>query len=186
MRAFLGLSLPEDVRASLAALQRALAASQADVKWVEPPNLHVTLTFLDEISDAQRHAIERLVARVAGHEEPFLLGLGSLGAFPSLESPRVVWVGLTEGSARLARLAEAIEREGGAISLGRGERSFAPHLTLGRVRSPRRRDALAQQLRTAAWQPPAPWRVTAVTFYQSILTANGPRYAMLAEVPLTG
>jgi len=184
MRAFLGLALPEEVRASLAALQRRLAASQADVKWVEPSNLHVTLTFLGDISDVQRQAVERLTARVAGGDAPFELGLGSLGAFPSLEAPRVVWVGLTDGAKRLAHLADAIEREGGALSLRREERAFSPHLTIGRVRSSQRREALAQQLRTAAWQPPPPWRVSSVTLYESVLGSVGPRYTVLAELPL--
>ena len=186
MRAFLGIALPRGVQQSLAALQGELATSHADVKWVEPPNLHVTLKFLDEISEAQRRTIEALLARVAGREESFLLGLGAVGAFPSVESPRVIWVGLTEGKERVAHLAERIEQESSAILLRREERPFSAHLTLGRVRSPRGRGALTQRLRAAMWQPPPPWSVSTVTLYQSVLRSDGPRYTVLADVPLTG
>ena len=186
MRAFLALSLPDDVRQSLASLQRELAASEADVKWVEPSNLHVTLKFLDEISEAQRQTVEALLVRMAGREEPFGLGLGGVGAFPSIESPRVVWVGLTEGKERVSRLAEQIEQESSAILLRREDHPFSPHLTLGRVRSPRGRAVLTQHLRTTSWQPPPPWNVSTLTLYQSLLSPAGPHYTVLADVPLTG
>ena len=186
MRAFLGVSLPEKIRSLLEQLQRALAESEADVKWVEPSNLHVTLAFLDEISEAQRQAVEALLARVAEREESFLLGLGAVGAFPSVESPRVVWVGLTEGKERVVHLAERIGQEGAAIRLRREERPLSPHLTLGRVRSPRGRVALTHRLRTTPWQPPPPWNVSTLTLYHSILHPAGPHYAVLADIPLTG
>ena len=184
MRAFLGIALPKSVQESLAALQGELATSRADVKWVEPANLHLTLRFLDEISDAQCHAIEALLARIATHEEPFSLRLEGVGAFPSVDAPRVIWVGLAEGREVVARMAAAIEQEGAAIPLRREERPFSSHLTLGRVRSPKQHDALTQRLRTTMWQLPPPWRVSKLTLYQSVLSPAGPRYTVLADIPL--
>ncbi len=186
MRAFVGMSLPDDVRASLGTLQRTLEVSAADVKWVEPANLHVTIKFLDEITEEQRQAIEGLLARVAEHERPFPLGLEGIGAFPSLTSPRVVWVGLTTGKEHVARIAQAVEAGTAAMSLRREERPFSPHLTLGRVRSSRHQQRLVQQLRELAWAPPAPWQVQTLTLYQSVLSASGPRYTVLTELLLGG
>ena len=184
MRAFIGIALPPVVRSSLATLQRQLAASRADVKWVEPANLHVTLKFLDEISDDQRQAVIALLARVAEAVAPFPLGLEGLGAFPSVMSPRILWVGLAEGREAAAHLGEMIEQAGRATSLRREERPFAAHLTIGRVRSARHLHELAHRLRSAAWQPPPPWRVTSLTLYQSRLGSEGPRYTLLADLPL--
>ncbi|MBI3021456.1 MAG: RNA 2',3'-cyclic phosphodiesterase [Candidatus Omnitrophica bacterium] len=185
MRAFIGIPLPPDVRSSLSRLQRELAASGADVKWVRPAQVHVTLKFLGEISEGERHAIEALVARVAASETPFAIRLNAFGAFPSLTAPRVVWVGVGEGGEAVARLTEAIEREGVAIPLRKEERAFSPHITLGRVRSPRGRQALVAALRDARWDPPPPpWRVSSVTLYQSVLRPEGPQHTVLAEFPL--
>ena len=185
MRAFLAISLPPDVRGALALLQQELAQSQADVKWVEPDNLHVTLKFLGEITEEQRQAIEAMLRNIAEKEEPLTLSVKELGAFPSAAAPRVVWVGLDEGRERVIRMAEAIEREGAALALLKEERPFASHVTLGRVRSPRHRHELTQRLQHAQWVPPAPWRVKAVTLYQSTLNASGPTYTPLTEVPLS-
>lgn len=197
MRAFIGIALPDGVRTRLAILQQQLDASRADVKWVEPSNLHVTLKFLDEITQEQRLTVEALLGRVAGHERAFILELGHAGAFPSIDAPRVVWVGLEQGKETVVRLAQAIEREGQAIPLRRArpgtgpsrageERPFAAHVTLGRVRTPRNRAALTQRLHETDWQPPASWYVTALTLYQSVLSSAGSRYSVLAEVPFSG
>ena len=184
MRAFIGIWLPDEARRAVAHLQNELAASQADVKWVDPPLLHLTLKFLDEISETQRVAVEQLLFRIA-HEEPsFQLELKGVGAFPSSRAPRVVWAGIEEGKAAVTRIAEAIEREGAAISLRKEERPFSAHLTIGRVRSLRGRSALAQQLETIRWEPPAPWRVSSLTLYQSVLSSSGPTYTALADFRL--
>ena len=168
----------------MARLQRELARSEADVKWVEPENLHVTLKFLDEVTEEQRQGVEAALARVAGSEAPFSLGLDQLGAFPSMSAPRVIWVGLGEGRDTARRIAEAIEREVAALSLLKEERPFAAHITLGRVRSPRGRQALVHQLAGVRWESLPPWRVTSLALCRSELSSAGPHYTMLADIPL--
>lgn len=184
MRAFIGIDLPEAVRESLGALQRELAESHADVKWVEPANLHITLKFLGEISEEQRREVEALLKRLAAQTPRFLVSLEGVGAFPSIRAPRVVWVGISQGSNAVTGLAESIERESAALGFQREEREFAPHLTLGRVRSGRQRRELTQRLETLTWTPLPAWSASTVTLYQSVLSAAGPRYSVLAEVPL--
>ncbi|MBI3321626.1 MAG: RNA 2',3'-cyclic phosphodiesterase [Candidatus Omnitrophica bacterium] len=186
MRAFIGIALPDDIRGALAVLQQELAGAQADVRWVLASHLHVTLKFLGEMTDAQRQAVEALLERVAARESAFLLGLSGAGAFPSIQAPRVVWVGLSEGREAVARIGQAIEDEIRLIGLRREDRPLTPHLTLGRVRSSKRRSALTQRLQESAWEVPSPWRVTSLTLYQSVLGSAGPRYTVLAEVPLRG
>ena len=184
MRAFLALTLPDEIRRSLTALQRELSHAGADVKWVETPNLHVTLKFLGEISDEQRQSVEQLLREVARDETAFALGLDRVGAFPSLSSPRVVWVGLGEGTARAGRLAERLEQGCRGLGMQQEERPFAAHVTLGRVRSPRGTHELVVALKAASWNPPGPWTVEVVTLYQSALSSHGPNYNVLAEVSL--
>ena len=186
MRAFLALTLPDDIRRSLNVLQQELAQSGADIKWVEPQNLHVTLKFLGEITDEQRRGVEQLLGEAARNEAAFTLGLVRAGAFPSLSSPRVVWVGLGEGKERAVRIAERIEERCGLLGLPKEDRPFAAHVTLGRVRTTRRQAELARALRECAWRAPAPWTITTLTLYQSVLGSGGPAYTVLADAPLTG
>lgn len=184
MRAFIAVTLPEEIRRALSALQQALAGAGADVKWVAPHHLHVTLRFLGEITDDQRQAVEEMLRRVAGGVAPFEVRLVGVGAFPSVAAPRVVWVGIVEGREALSQLADAIERERAPIGLLDEARPFAAHVTLGRVRSPRRRQTLSERLTTLTWDAPPAWRVASLTLYQSTLTPSGPTYTVLATVPL--
>ena len=184
MRAFIGISLPDEARRSLAALQQELEQSRADVKWVEPEQLHVTLKFLDEISDAQQSQIAQFLSRLAQQQPTFSIDLKAIGAFPSLNNPRILWVGVGEGTSQVIRLAGAIEEEARACSLRQEERPYSAHVTIGRVRSARHLQELIQQLSAVSWQPPTPWQVASLTFYHSVLSSAGPAYAVLAEVPL--
>lgn len=48
MRTFIAIELPKNIRDSLEKLQEQLKKSEADVKWVAPDNMHLTLKFLGE------------------------------------------------------------------------------------------------------------------------------------------
>ena len=186
MRAFLAITLPIDVQDALSDLQQTLAASHAKVKWVAPENLHITMKFLGSITEERRQAVAAMLRRVAQHEEPFPLGVDAgVGAFPSMTAPRVIWAGLSTGKEVVTRLADAIEREGEALAFTKDDRPFSAHVTLGRVRSPKHRHALVQALQECAWKAPAPWRVTSLTLYQSVLGSDGPTYSVLEDAPLT-
>jgi 2'-5' RNA ligase len=183
MRAFIAVELPEAVRAALAHVQQALAASRADVKWVEPENLHLTMRFLGEISDAQGEAVKQLVERVAASGPPVTMNLRELGAFPSVGAPRVIWVGVEQGRDDLTRLAEQIEEGCRGLGLSAEPRPFAAHVTLGRVRSPKRRRELSDALARLTWEPPPPWDARALTLFQSVLSSSGPRYTPIVQAP---
>lgn len=186
MRAFIAMALPDEVRLALTELQRDLATSRADVKWVGQSQLHLTLRFLGEVTDEQRGAVERLLAQVGQRHAPFSLRLNGVGAFPSPGAPRVVWVGVTEGQAEVTQLAKTLEEGIQVLGLPKAERPFSAHVTLGRVRSPRRRKPLTALLAEAPWQPPAAFRVEAMRLYQSVLSPHGPHHTVLADVLLTG
>ena len=181
MRAFIAVELPDAVRSELARLQAELARAQADVKWVEESNLHVTMRFLGEITEAQRQAIESLLAGVARSRAPIDAALSEVGTFPERGMPRVIWVGIGQGADQLSRLAEEIERGLVALSIPDEERRFVAHMTLGRVRSPKAGDVLRQRLTQTRWMPPAPFRIERVTLFQSTLGRTGPVYTALAR-----
>ena len=185
MRTFIGIPLPDEQRASLVRLQQQLLASGADVRWVASEAIHVTLKFLGEIDDTQRQAIAQALQEIGKQTPSFALGLDGVGAFPSTSAPRVIWVGIGEGAEPLTRLAGAIEGAVGALVCRQEPRPFSPHITLGRVRSSRGRAALTARLRNLAWSPLSSWRVSAYQLYQSVLSPTGPRYTVLAEIPLT-
>lgn len=184
MRAFIALRLPEEIRASLKALQQELAAAGADVKWVEPHNVHVTLKFLDEITELQRQAVVQRLRGIGAATPPFVAQLAQPGAFPSWSAPRVIWIGIEPGDQPMSALAAQIDEAAGGMGIAKEPRPFTAHVTIGRVRSARGLRELSAKIRGLRWQPPNPWMVSTVTLYQSRLSASGPTYAVLDEIPL--
>ncbi len=183
MRAFLAVELPADIRRALTHLQSQLAQPRADVKWTEEANLHVTMRFLGEITEQQRQGLEEMLRGAASHHPVATIQLTGLGAFPSLESPRILWIGVGEGKDWLTQLAGEFERELVLLGFAKEERPFAAHVTLGRVRSPRGRAQLMAAMRESAWRPPEPFCATHLTLFQSTLTSAGARYTPLASFP---
>lgn len=148
---------------------------------------HLTLLFLGEIPTERVGPIGAALTPVGAAVAPFVLTLEGVGAFPSAERPRVVWVGATEGAAELVELArqvrEALRGEGTVAP----ESTFVPHLTLFRVRSglDRRR---AEEILTGRVPPPPPRRIRVGEFVlkESVLSSRGATHRTVATFALRG
>ncbi|HLC19080.1 MAG TPA: RNA 2',3'-cyclic phosphodiesterase, partial [Thermodesulfobacteriota bacterium] len=78
----------------LAELQAALDKGFSRVSWVRPANIHLTMKFLGEVEESRIDELSRELEAAARDTRPFTLSAGGVGGFPSLKSPRVLWVGL--------------------------------------------------------------------------------------------
>src|SRR5438477_564251 len=88
---------------------RSSASAGTRVKWVEPENLHVTLLFLGEVDEREVPAVCRAVEAVARQTPAFPMTVAGLSAFPTVRRPRTLIVPVTEGSAELVALHDALE-----------------------------------------------------------------------------
>jgi 2'-5' RNA ligase len=176
--------LPEAVRAGLAAEIDRLRHVARGVGWVAPENLHVTLKFLGEVAPPRLEEVARALAGVAATAPAFPLEVVGLGAFPSVTRARVVWAGLGDGAQPLAALARAVDEALGRLGFEREARPFGGHVTLGRVREPRRAPALARALQESTRY--GRFRVTRVTLMRSDLSPKGARYTAVDAWALTG
>jgi RNA 2',3'-cyclic 3'-phosphodiesterase len=185
VRTFIAVGLDKSVRDRVLALQEALAGTGAEVKWVEPENLHVTLLFLGEVDDRDLPAVCRVAAECAGRQAPFTMSVEHAGCFPNPRRPRTLWVGAGQGTQELVALHDALEPP--LLELGcyrREERQYTPHVTLGRVKGDRSTDPLTQALtKNAKWQGGAT-EVREVLVLSSELTSQGPVYTVLSRAKL--
>lgn len=184
MRAFIAIELPEEIRSALAALQEKLKASGADVKWVEPQNIHLTLKFLGDIDDELREKIGAALCEVAASNQPFQAAVGLCGAFPNMDYPRVIWVGISEGDTQTKKIARELEDKLSKLGIAKEERAFACHITIGRVRSPSGKKnltrALADQAQNLAKLKPL-FNISKLTLFKSTLSSKGPVYLAQKE-----
>ncbi|MBI4500826.1 MAG: RNA 2',3'-cyclic phosphodiesterase [Gemmatimonadetes bacterium] len=142
MRLFIAVNFPDELRRGIWTASAPLRAAGLPVRWVEETALHLTLKFLGP-TDPGRIADIKAALEVATREtRPFTLPFDGFGAFPSVERPRVIWVGC-EGIPPLELMQHRLELEMERLGFEIEGRAFHPHLTLGRVQ----RDARAARLR---------------------------------------
>jgi RNA 2',3'-cyclic 3'-phosphodiesterase len=149
-----------------------------------PP--HLTLRFLGEIAPERVGAISAALRAGVADVPPFDLTMDGVGAFPSRERPRVVWVGATDGADRARDLAHRVDEALRTVGFEPEREVFVPHRTLFRVRSARDRARAAALLAGEGVPPPSRCRVDRVVLKESELGPRGARHRTLAEFPLAG
>jgi len=187
MRTFIAIELPQQIKTDLAKLQEQLKQSNADVKWVKPANIHLTLKFLGEIDEQQLNKIKQVIEENAAEKNTFKIRISSLGAFPHISSPRVIWVGLDSGDKETKEIAAALEEKIEKIGIPKEGRVFSSHITIGRVRSPKNKESLVKLLNKLAGNLTAEnleFSVNKITLFKSNLSPKGPTYEVLHQANL--
>jgi RNA 2',3'-cyclic 3'-phosphodiesterase len=168
VRAFVAVPLPEPLQQPVWKLCQELATTFPQVRWTRPQTLHLTLRFFAAIAEDSLETIGEIMLSVGRSIAPFQLRLQGVGAFPSAQRPRVIWLGILD-AAPLLSLQRLLDDELTRAGLPGDDRPFAPHLTLGRQRGGRA-EPLPAQYRTLAC---GNWPVTELVLYESRLTPGG-------------
>lgn len=190
MRLFVAADVDADTRAEIVRLRTALRARLLDlpspprVGWIRDDQMHLTLRFLGEQTDA---AADRIRAALGpGLPIPaFDLRLARLGTFPSGRRPRVIWLGSDDdaGAQAVTALADAVRNRLVAIAGSGDARATRAHVTIGRVRDAGVRVDWPAVL---AVEPVAATctRIDQVTLYRSQLSPRGATYTALCRANL--
>jgi RNA 2',3'-cyclic 3'-phosphodiesterase len=181
LRIFVAAPVPAD---RLGALGEALGPLQARIegaRWLAPDAQHVTLNFLGSIPADSLGEIEAAVAESAARAAPGWLAFDGLGAFPGRHRARVLWAGLADDTALLARLAAELSKRFAPLGFSSERRPFHPHLTLARFKTPARLDPAALETDLA---PIGRWRLDRIELWRTHLGSGGARYEVLSRWPL--
>ena len=184
LRVFIAIDVEDPLLLSrLERVKEAIVATGVPMKPVETQNLHLTLRFIGEVP---RYKVEEIIDQVLKpiRRERFTITLRGLGAFPSPSRPRVVWVGITEGSEVLESIHGEIERGLRGLGLQPSRERFVPHITLARIKGSRNIQALVRLLAEYSDYEFGSMTVTSIRLKKSTLTRRGPIYETLWEVPL--
>jgi 2'-5' RNA ligase len=191
VRLFVGIELEARLRAACAAAAQELDDRLREqrihlrVRWIPEHNLHITLWFLGEVADAQVAALSESLSR-AWNVPPFALTISGAGAFPPSGPPRIVWLGTTSGSDRVAAIHAELTTRLAPLGFEPERRPYHPHVTIGRIKEVDRGARRARAVFTGANLAPGSCDVTHVTLFQSRLSPAGARYEPLLRVPLMG
>jgi len=154
-----------------------------DAKPVEDENIHLTLRFLGDVEENLIPGIERAMESLASIP-PFRMRVRGVGVFPNLRSPRVVWVGVGEGSEILRSMRGILDRGLRGLKIYEDEHGFIPHITIVRVRGRANVDKLSRFVEENMDLDLGFSSVTKVVLKRSTLTPRGPIYSDVRRVLL--
>lgn len=187
MRTFIAIELPKEIQSFLSSLQQELKNTGADVRWVEPKNIHLTLKFLGEVDEENLSKINSILEDATKDKTSFNIRLAYVGAFPKISFPRVLWAGIDKGEREAKMIATLLEEKLEKIGFPKENRPFSSHITIGRVKSTLNRDKLVQGLKNLEnyfSAKNAQFSVSKITLFKSTLTPKGPIYDILKEANL--
>ncbi len=157
--------------------------AKGKIKWTDMEQSHITLKFLGQTDEELIPQIEQELAQIAIHTQPTTVKMQSIGVFPNMRRPRVLWLGLEENQI-LTQLASDIDLAMSGLGFQREERDFRPHITLGRIKFLPDRQALEHIIDKYSGYYFQDIPVRQIILYQSELMPQGPVYTALARFDL--
>ena len=185
LRLFVACELPDEVLDALSQVQDDLEGAGAEqLRWVRPEAIHITLKFLGNVQAA---LVDDVIASLSARIQPFALRLSPsrLGGFGGRRL-RVVWVGLDGQTRELSDLADTVEQALEPVGFPAERRSFAPHLTLARVReraSAAERERLSSLVESYRLPRLPAFSLSQAALIQSILGPGGATYRTISRFP---
>ena len=180
-RGFIAIDI--DASPKLIAFEKEISQTGADVKLVQPENIHITIKFLGDTNESHTNAIEQAMRASVQQVKPFSITLKGTGVFPNQKYIKVLWIGLTNTTA-IETIAKAIDVSLAPLGFPKEQRGFSAHLTVGRLKTARNKDQLLKVIEHYDKEEFSVQEIRSIVLKKSQLTPQGPIYSTLREVHL--
>ena len=129
MRLFTAITLPDFVRKELAVIQ----PRHPNIHLTPESQMHLTLRFIGDADKPKTRRVIQALSHVSF--PPFDLEIAGTGIFPRPRDPVILWAGVRYHPV-LTELYDFLQEELYRAGVPSENRSYHPHVTLGRIRIP--------------------------------------------------
>ena len=187
IRTFIGIKASQRVTNNVTSVINRLAATNDQYRWMVPENLHVTLNFVGDVVDIEVPELCKLLKEAVEPLESFDMSLQGVNGFNSAQEPRVLWIGVDEGTDSLKQLNKALGDVLHHWGVNKDRNEYVPHMTLGRLgRAGRWNDELLELVHKLRNHDGGFCHVSEVVVYSSYLDKGGPTYTPMARIKRKG
>lgn len=172
MRLFVALKTDLD-RNKVFSVEKVLMRRYHNVKWVDKDNLHLTLKFLGEVEELKSESVKAKLGNIAQRFTNFSFTYQGISAFPNKRRAKVIFVAVKDGE-KIIELMKIIDNDLSTLGFNR-EKSYVPHLTLGRARVPL--DISHSDVNFS----PLTVNASGLSLIKSTLTRYGPIYEVISQ-----
>ncbi|NWF76665.1 MAG: RNA 2',3'-cyclic phosphodiesterase [Nitrospirae bacterium] len=183
LRCFIAIVTPDSLKKQIIEMTDLLKKYDADIKWVNPENIHLTLKFLGNTPQSFLTKINETLNEAVLPYSPFYIKIYGTGVFPNKKHPRVIWIGIKD-SEILINLRNAIEQSISSLGYQKDEKEFKPHLTIGRVRSQKGIMHIINNLEDFKDKDFGSIYVDNIKLMKSDLKPKGAEYSCLYDIPI--
>ena len=183
IRTFIGIFPPSEIQSAIAAIQSTVKTENSPVRWESQSKFHITVKFLGDVAEKQLHQLHPLLDTSAETIPPFEITLFRVGCFPSVHSPKIVWIGSPENSnPEIVHCFNAVEEACAKAGFKKDERAFHPHITLGRVKG-KISENLIKTIENTTFEP-LKFPCTELLVMKSNLSPSGSTYSKQRTISL--
>jgi 2'-5' RNA ligase len=176
MRLFVAVDLPEELKNRLGKLIAELKRLEIlDANFAKPQQLHLTLKFLGETSEAKAADIREVLKAIASNTKKFPVSLKGIGHF----GQRVLWIGGI--SQELVKLAGKIDLAASKLGFEKEIREYAIHLTLARIKSIKSKEKFGEFLEKYSSAEFGIFDTKDIKLMRSTLSREGAIYEVVEE-----
>ena len=180
-RLFLAINFPETVLNEVYTIQQELKQhnKQPGIAWVEKGNIHLTVFFIDEVSEDLVPTIIDALEKNVPKTKFSLFVRPEIGGFPNSKRPKVVFVKVND-SEKLRGLVNAVEKALYSLHIPERDNLFHPHITLAKIK-----DAVFFATGTAITIRNNESPVESIDLMESVLMPTGSKYLLVKKIALT-
>ena len=180
MRTFLALEILKKVGDKLFAYMELLSGNDKlqQIRWLSKENCHITLAFLGKVEYALISKLQLKMEKILSYKKSVPFRFSEITPFPFSDTPKFI-AAMLEQSDELMKLQHNIVKCIRDFGLTLERRHFAPHVTLGRLKS-RNRKSLTFQPKQILLEG----LYKQIVIFQSELTPKGVVYTSMGEISL--
>lgn len=162
--------------------------SFSGIRWVNTANIHLTLKFLGNVEIKRIPKICDRLDSLTSRFSTLSLAVTGIGCFPNPERPRIIWAGIHKNAIIIQDIASKLDEELHSIGFEKEKRPFTPHITIGRIKDPKRFAAtsgftnMVQKMQRHEF---GECDITKISLIQSLLRPEGPLYTEVHSSPLS-
>ena len=183
VRTFIAFDTPLYVAEVFVELQAKLRNANADVRWEDKNKFHATMKFLGNVSETLLPSVIDSIRHIVEKHRAFEIVYRTVGGFPNMKRPRVLWVGCEEKSGTLLQAKTEIDDALLPLGFTIEDRAFHPHITLGRVKSEKNIHDLLSIVESLNFEPQKTV-IREILVVRSILHPHGSDYSILKTISL--
>ena len=188
IRCFAAIEISGSIKSQIEKILYEFSSEFSDcVKWITENNIHLTLKFLKDFNYLHVRPLENEMKQKLCSIPIFQIKSRQIGFFPSAINPRIVWLGIT-APPQIKIIYDEIENITSTYGYHKENRSFTPHVTIGRIRNTAGKGQLLKLIDKvksySSLLAPASMDVQEIALIKSTLTPQGPKYEQLFKIRL--